>query len=47
MPGHPVPASHVEEYGYDTLGYVERVSGDAKVQAEQAASYVPAPVEPQ
>ena len=36
QPGHPVPVSNVERYHYDEQGLVERVTGDEKVQAQQA-----------
>lgn len=37
QPGHAVPVSNVEQYGYDKQGLVERVKGEEAVQAEQAA----------
>jgi hypothetical protein len=45
-PGHPVPVSNVEKYHYDEQGLVERVSGDAKVQAQQAVPATNATQEP-
>ena len=36
QPGQPVPVSNVELYKYDEQGLVERVTGDDRVQAQQA-----------
>ena len=36
QPGHMVPVSNVELYGYDKQGLVERVKGDEQEQAAQA-----------
>lgn len=41
QPGHPVPVSHVEQYRYDEQGLVEKLTGEARQQAVDAASYVP------
>lgn len=46
QPGHVVPVSNVEQYGYDKQGLVEKISGEEKTQAEQAvtdSAAVPAP----
>jgi hypothetical protein len=37
QPGHAVPVSNVEQYGYDKQGLVERISGEEQEQAAQAA----------
>ena len=36
QPGHMVPVSNVEQYGYDKQCLVERVKGDEQEQAAQA-----------
>lgn len=38
QPGHVVPVSNVEQYGYDKQGLVERIKGE---ESEQAAQAVP------
>ena len=46
QPGHPVPVSNVERYGYDKQGLVEKVSGEEKTQLEQAVPpLTPTPAE--
>lgn len=46
QPGHPVPVSNVERYHYDEQGLVERVTGDERVQAQQAVPATSATQEP-
>ncbi|MGZ4617176.1 MAG: hypothetical protein ACXV3F_00300 [Frankiaceae bacterium] len=36
-PGHAVPVSQVEEHGYLEQGLVEKLTGEAKEQAQAAA----------
>lgn len=40
LPGHIVPVSHVEQYGYHEQGLVEKLSGEEKAQAEQTSPFV-------
>jgi hypothetical protein len=37
VPGHAVPVSNVQQYGYDELGLVEKIKGDEKSAAEDRA----------
>ena len=38
QPGHVVPVSNVEQYGYDKQGLVEKISGEEKTQAAQSVT---------
>lgn len=40
LPGHIVPVSHVEAYGYLDQGLVEKLTGDEKTQAQQTSPFV-------
>lgn len=42
LPGHPVPASNVEQYGYDTAGLVRRADEPAPADTGTAAKPAPA-----
>lgn len=37
QPGHAVPVSNVEAYGYHEQGLVEKLTGEAKEQAQAAS----------
>lgn len=43
--GHAVPVSHVERYGYDEQGFVKRVRGEERQQAEAAHTDTTAPLQ--
>ena len=45
QPGHAVPVSNVEQYGYDKQGLVEKITGEEKTQAEQAVPAAEVPAE--